>query len=147
MGFSVSGSFAILVLAGLIVLGNAYPAMSNASDRVDEAKDEMATIDLKQENTDIDITDSSYNASGSEQVTLTINNTGTTALTVNDTTILIDNEYQSQAQTVTTDVEGDTATDLWLPGERLNVTTDPTVSSPSFARVVAEYDIADRRGL
>lgn len=146
MGFSVSGSFVILFLAVLVVFSTVYPVTTETADRIDEADDQMADLELQRENTAINITRASFNTSGNDHAHLTIRNTGTTALHVNETTILIDNEYQTQSQLVSTDVEGNTATDIWLPDERLNVTTDPTGSSPTAVVVVSEYDVEDREG-
>lgn len=145
MGFSVSGSFALLFLALFIVAGIVYPAMANSAERVYEAEDEAETLELNRKNTDISVTSYSYSSNGNDHVRITIKNTGTTALHVDAVTVLVDNEYQTEAQIVSTTVDGDSGTNLWMPGDELQITTDPSFTDPTAFVVITEYDISERR--
>ena len=134
MGFSVSGSAALIFVAAFIGFGMFYTATANTFEQVNDAREAQADGTLEQQNTDINIRDVTYNtnpASG-DYVNVTIDNTGSTELSVADVDVLIDNVYQTGYRSA---VEDDTTTDLWLPQEtlELNVTVDGT---PSRLKVV-----------
>ena len=144
MGFSVSGSFALLFLTLFIIAGIVYPAVSNSVERVQEASAEIDALEMNRENTAINITAYSYNSSGNEHVHLIVTNNGMTALHVDRIAILIDNEYQTDTHIVETSVDGNSTTNLWLPGEDVTIITDPSTTSPNTVVVVTEYDVGDR---
>jgi Putative archaeal flagellar protein F len=134
MGFSVSASTALIFAALFLALGIFYPAMANSYERVQAADAGQADRALDQADSDIQI-DST--ASGEVDVT----NSGSTALPVNETDLLLDGEYQPRS-TVTTDVGGNTATDLWLPGETLTLDPDAGLNGVSQVRVVTEHGVS-----
>jgi flagellar protein FlaF len=126
MGFSVSGSAALIFVAAFIGFGMFYSAAANTMENVNDARDDRADRSLERTNTAISLTDVRYNSSA-QSLNLTLENTGSTELTVSDIDILADNTYLSGYRTT---VAGNTATDLWLPEEQLvvnatGVTTDP----------------------
>jgi flagellar protein FlaF len=47
------------------------------------------------------------------------------------------------AGTVTTEVDGDTDTDLWLPGGTLTVTIEDVETEPARVKIVTENGIAE----
>ena len=67
-----------------------------------------------------------------------VNNTGSTALSVRETDLLIDGVYQ---QTYETSIDGRTARELWLPGETLTVTV--STSRPKRVKIVTEHGVAE----
>lgn len=139
MGFSVSGSFALIAIATFIALGMAFTAGSNAIERVSSAQDERWEDHLEQRNTDIEIANASYNASGATTLVVEVNNTGSSTLSVNGTDVIVDNELQTtfDAQTV----DGDTTTELWFPGETLRIEVS-LASPPDRVKIVADPGIA-----
>jgi flagellar protein FlaF len=85
----------------------------------------------------IDVASVTYNNS-TDTLTVTVTNNGTTALSVEDTSLLVDNEYEIPNSTA---VDGDGDTDVWAPDQSLVVTVDidPT---PDRVKVVAENGVA-----
>ncbi|WP_135829034.1 fla cluster protein FlaF [Halorussus halobius] len=145
MGFSVSGSAVVLFLGVFISFGMAYTAANNGFEQVHDALNDETDADLARQNTGVSIADVSVANEGDGPVlTVTANNTGTTALSVNDTDILIDGQYSNfTGESMTTSaVDGNDRTDLWLPGETLRVEV-PVASEPSQVKVVTETGVAD----
>jgi flagellar protein FlaF len=134
MGFSVSGSAAIIFAGLFIAFGMWHGAASDAFERVSDAQQDETDATLGQQNTAIEITD----ASGT--LTVKVENTGSTTLALDETDVVVDNEYQTGWRSGA-DVEGDSTTDLWHPGQTL--TLDVGVSSPSRVKVTTEYGVAD----
>lgn len=115
MGFSVSGATALILVAVFISLGIFTSAATNGFERVSDAYHADADQQLDRQNTAIEI----LSLSCSPDLNLTVKNTGTTALRVNDTDVLVDNTYLSNFSL--REVDGDPSTALWLPGEDLHV--------------------------
>jgi flagellar protein FlaF len=149
MGFSASAAAALLFAGMFLSFGILYPAMANGVERVSEADAAKADQNLQQAQTDINTTNVSVTTVGSDVDTITINitNTGTTALSVNETNFILGGDY-IQRDDYATKVDGQPDTNLWLPGETFNVTYDPstTVSASSF-KIVTEYGVNDRRDI
>ena len=144
MGFSVSGATVILFLGIFISFGIAYTAANDGFEQVNDAYADSTDDELTRKNTDIAVADASVaNEGGQLYLNVTVNNTGSTVLSVNDTDILIDGNYitHTSEKMVTLEVEGNGATDVWLPGESLqfnvSVGNEPTrvkvVSGPGVA--------------
>lgn len=138
MGFSVSGATAIIFIGMFISFGMVYSATANGFEEVSTARATAAEQVLDQQNTRINITNTTYNAT-MEQLSISVNNTGSTALSVTTTDFIVDNDYQQSFVDQT--VDGDGTTDLWLPGETLtvNVSVPPT---PTRIKVVTENGVA-----
>ncbi|MFC6988583.1 hypothetical protein ACFQJD_07400 [Haloplanus sp. GCM10025708] len=137
MGFSVSGSAAIVFIGMFIAFGTMYTATSNGFERLADARGDVADETLERQNTALSLTTATYNST-SEILTLEVNNSGTTSLSVNGTDVLVDNAYQTSF--VVREVDGDATTDLWLPGETLHI--ELSVSDPSRVTVVSGPGVA-----
>ena len=137
MGFGVSGATAIIFLGLFIAAGTVLTTTSATVEQVDEAQDERQERLLDRRNTEIAVTNAVYNNT-TGTLNLSVANEGSTTLSVNGTTVLVDNEYNS---TSTATVEGNADTDLWEPGEtlRLNV----SMAEPTRVKVVSEFGVAD----
>lgn len=139
MGFSVSAS-ALLVAVGLLIsFGMFYTAASNGHEEISDARDEALDHNRAVLNTDLNVTGATWNGTAGE-LTVTVNNTGTTAQAVNDTDVVVDNELQTSF--VERTVDGDPDTELWLPGEQLRVVVSLS-QQPSRVKVVTEPGVAD----
>lgn len=141
MGFSVSGSAAIIFAAMLIGLGMFHSATANGFEQVSEAQQDQSDRTLTRQNTAIEIRSATLNANGNDNLVVLVNNTGSTELTISDVDLLLDNEYQTGYATQIED-DGSTDTDLWLPQEQLNM----TVTSPGTVdqvKVVSGPGVAD----
>lgn len=136
MGFSVSASAAIIFAAMFISMGMLYPAVANGAERVGDARADSADVLLDQQNTAIDLVNVSYD-SGSETLTVVVDNTGTTDLTLDATDLVVNNSYVTPSSTT---VAGDVTTDLWLPGERLTIEADISLTADGSNRIVVVTD-------
>lgn len=137
MGFSVSGATAVILIGGLIAFSFAFTAASNGLEQVSEAQNDRDERTLAQQNTAIEIAGSTYDGTADE-LTVLVNNTGSAELTVNGTSLLVDGTYQSG---VSTSVDGDGSTELWLPGEQLRLVVGAT-TQPARVKVVTETGVA-----
>lgn len=140
MGFSVSASAAIIFLSAFMAFGMLYPAVANGYEQVTESHADATDRDLAQQNTAIQLSNTSY-ADGN--LSVDVENAGTTALSVEATDVLVNNTYRSA---VSSQVEGDANTDLWLPGETLTVTVS-AASNDGRVTVVTEHGVSAGRDL
>lgn len=137
MGFSVSGATVVLFLGMVVSLGIAYSGAFNAFEQVDDAYHDDADRLLEQKNTAIEVANVSWN--GTDRLTVEVENTGSTSLSVSDTDLLVDNAYQETF--VTRTVGGNPDTDLWLPGETLTLTVTAD-QEPTRVKVVTETGVS-----
>ena len=137
MGFGVSGATAILFLGLFIAAGTMFTTTSATVEQIGEAEDNRQEQLLDRRNTEIAVTSAVYNNS-TATLNLSVSNRGSTTLSVNGTTVLVDNEYRS---TAAARVEGNGATDLWEPGETM--TLNVSTAEPARVKVVTEYGVAD----
>ena len=137
MGFGVSGSTAVIFLGVLIASGTLYTAAAGTAEQVSEARSAEGEELLDRRNTVINVASVTYNNS-TDTLNVTVTNNGTTTLSVEDTSFLVDNEY---VRPTTTAVDGNGATDVWAPDQALvvTVTADPT---PDRVKAVAENGVA-----
>ena len=134
MGFSVSGSAAIVFIAAFVSVGILYTAAYNGYEEVTVAEDDQADRLLQQRNTDVAIVGTAYNTS-TDNFTVEIMNEGSTTLSVSETDVVLDGAYQPAWASY--NVSGSTTTDVWAPGESLNVTISTgTDTEPSRVKVV-----------
>jgi len=140
MGFSVSGSAAI-VLAGMFIgFGMFYAATAESNELVSEAREDRVDDTLVEKNSDIAIQSVEY-VNG--RLTVLVNNTGAHPLSINATDVIVDNRYRTDWERNAT-VDGDGGTDLWLPREQLNVTVYPAEDeTPTRVKLVAGQGVAD----
>jgi len=148
MGFSVSAATAVIFAGLFLALGIFYPAMVNSYERVQAADADQADRALEQANTDIRLDDAtSAGGGGGNRLEVTLTNTGSTSLTVSETDVVVDGTYiqRSELDTTVTDVDNndDSTTDLWLPGETLDITYNPAGQfNGDRVRVVTEHGVA-----
>lgn len=123
MGFSVSGSAAIIFVAMFIAFGMWHSAVTNGFERVSDAQDAHADSQLERQNTEI-VVDSAVLDQDEDQMRVRATNTGATGLSLNETDVLVDSEYETGWRDGA-DVASRTETYLWAPGEQLefNVST------------------------
>ncbi|CAM2925872.1 MULTISPECIES: fla cluster protein FlaF [Halobacterium] len=134
MGFSVSGSAAILFIAAFVSVGILYSAAFNGFERVQDANNARNDRVLTAKNTVVEVANTTYD-SVNDTVTVNATNNGSTTLSVSQTDVLVDGEYVTDSAYVSSSVAGNSQTDLWLPGETYSVTV-PTGSAPTRVKVV-----------
>ena len=142
MGFSVSGATVVIFLGIFISFGMAYTAANNGMERVNDAYEDSRSDALERQNTALAIDSTSVaNAGGQLYLTVSVNNAGSTTLSVDDTDILIEGAYTPHTDMETLNVSGNKETNLWLPGETLRFKVAVDTASPRV-KVVTESGVA-----
>lgn len=136
MGFSASGATAILFVALLVCAGSAYSTASLAHERVTSATDDRDDRALDQRNTAIAITALEV---ADEELTVTVINEGARTLSVGETSLLVDGEYRSDAETR---VDGDADRTIWTSGESLELSVTVPGDAPERVKVVTDAGVA-----
>ncbi|MFB6112536.1 MAG: fla cluster protein FlaF [Halodesulfurarchaeum sp.] len=114
MGFSVSGSAAIVFLAVFLGFGMLATSTFAGFERVADAKAANTDGVLEVKNTDVELV--RVTNTSTETVNITVSNTGATTLDVNDTDVILDGTYQVPESTNISDRR---SPELWAPGESL----------------------------
>ena len=137
MGFSVSGATVIVFLGLVISFGMAYTAANNGVEQINDAYEDSTDDELTRHNTDVLIASASAASQGEKwHLNVTVENAGSTTLSVADTDILIDGNYTPHTNdNMVVEVEDTDETALWLPGERLRVNATLT-AEPSRVKIV-----------
>ena len=145
MGFSVSGSVAIISIGVLVAFGVMFPAVVDSSHQVSEAQSTQSERILDQQNTEITIDNATYDGTN---LTVDVVNEGTVALDVGETDVIVDGHYVDFEPEETTvyqtlnKSDGDATTGVWLSGEVLEVTI-AVDSPPERVKVVTETGVSD----
>lgn len=134
MGFSVTASHAIFLVALLGVGSFATTLYWSSQEDVDEARRVQSQRLEELAHTNLTVTGSSYNATA-ETYTVEAHNQGSTTLRVSELHYLVDGELV--ASVASTAVDGIATTDLWLPGETLVVVLQGVAVSPTYFQLVA----------
>lgn len=150
MGFSVSASFAVAVIAGFIALGMLYPAVSGGFESVSQASQDAGDRRLNAINTAINVTSACVDGSTNE-LTVEVENTGATSLGLNRTHVLIGNDYQ--VSFVSRTVNGNPNTEVWAPGQTVTLVYSISAQSliesidpePGRVTVATEYGVRDSK--
>jgi flagellar protein FlaF len=129
---------AVLLVGVLIAISTAYPIMSAANERVQTAVDDRGDRSLSQRNSDIELANVTYNDT-TDVLVLRVTNAGSRTLSVADTDVLVDGQFQ---QGYATTVGGDRTRSIWTPGETLRVELS-TSTRPDRVKVVTEFGIAE----
>jgi len=138
MGFSVSGSAAIVFAGMFIAFGAFYTATSNSFEQVNDARDADSESYLDTKNANVTVVETTYD-DDADLLTVSVNNTGSEALVVDHVDVLVDGTYQTSFVSQTVDGEFITpssGTDLLAPGEQLTVEID-AASQPDRVKVVS----------
>lgn len=138
MGFSVSGSYAIIAVAALLAAGTMFTVVQNTDDEVIEALGDQFERSGNVAETDITILNSSYNT-GDEELRISVKNTGNRRLSVGETDLLVDGEYVNSTAR-NTSVDGQTDTQVWGRQETLEINV--SLESPDRVKVVTEHGVA-----
>ena len=136
MGFSVSASTAIIFAGVFLAIGVLYPAVSNGYERVTDAEIDRDDAHLDMRNTDINIT----NVTDSQ---IKVRNEGSTSLDADKVDLVINGVYQPRDD-FNPEVDGDTSTSLWLPGETLAIYENGSVSwsSTDQLKLVTDHGLS-----
>lgn len=143
MGFSTSGSL-LIVFAGLfLALGSFYTVTANTAERMAGATDEQRERFDDVQRSQVNATAAVWNESGDGNLTIRIDNTGETTLSVDAVDVVVDGEYAGLGGFDRIEVEG-VETDVWRPGEQLELEADEGFpSAPERVKVVTGPGVAD----
>jgi flagellar protein FlaF len=137
VGFSVSGSAAIVFVGAFLAFSTLYTASANGFERTSDASHAVNEEALERQNTAIEVVNVTYD---NGTLTVAATNNGSVELSVPAVDLLVDNVYQDTFESRT--VEGDASTDLWLPGERLRLEVS-VASRPARIKLVTGPGVAD----
>ncbi|MFD1587972.1 flagellin [Halorientalis brevis] len=145
MGFSVSGSAAIVFAGMFIAFSIFYGAASNSFERVAEAQHDNSDRVVDQRNVDIEIVYYERSDTTPNRLTILVNNTGSKVVNVEETDLIVDNEYLVPDDTTVIQTDGSQPdTNLWAPGEQLNITVrGDSLYESDRVKIVTEHGIAD----
>lgn len=135
MGFSVTAGHVILLVA---LLGAASAASSHywsTSERLDEARRVQAEHQAEVAQTNLTLASDPIWYAGNSTYLVFATNVGSTTLRVSELEFLVDGALATSFGTL--DVDGDSSTDLWLPGETLAARILSVSSEPSRFALVA----------
>ena len=114
MGFSVSGSAAVVFVGLFLAFGMYHSATANSFERVSDAEQARSDDLLASRNTAITVATASYDAT-TDELTVEVDNAGTTQLRVSNTDLL---------------------------GARLTVTLTGVASQPDHVKVVTGTSVS-----
>jgi len=140
MGFSVSGSAAILFIAAFVSVGILYSAAFNGFERVQDAESASDERVLEAKNTAIEISNVTYEGGTDDRMTVNVTNNGSTTLSLSATDLVTDGTYVGEDAYLNTSVDGNNATDLWMPGETYSMTVNQE-PEPDRIKVVTENGV------
>jgi flagellar protein FlaF len=132
VGFSVSGSAVIIFVGVMVAAGIAVPSLVGSMGALADSQGEQVDRGIDALNTEFEITSATYDQSA-EELTLELKNTGSTTLTLEGTSVLVDGDLKA----------GVTGTGLWLPGDTATVTVTGETTKPARVKVVTENGIAE----
>jgi flagellar protein FlaF len=145
MGFGTSGSLLIIFTGLFIAMGTLYATTANVAEEMNEADEAQQERFVSAQQTDVDITAATWNETTSN-LTLRVENTGETTLSVEHTDVVVDGNYVAVEEFERVDVEG-RPIDVWRPGEQLVLEDSDTVAdivtTPSRVKLVTEVGVAD----
>jgi archaellum component FlaF (FlaF/FlaG flagellin family) len=146
MGFGTSGSALIIFAALFIAMSTLYTATTNATERVSEAQDARADHQRTVGQTQLDVTDATYNTT-SGNFTVNVTNTGESKLSTRRVDTVVDGTYVDGAAFERVAVAG-RETRVWRPGETLTlVDTDSVTATPDRVKFVSGPGVADTHGV
>lgn len=151
MGFGGSAGAAILLVAAVASVGMLYTTSYNGFEQVQDATTAEEAGDLRTLNTEVTIQNVTHDATAST-VSVTVQNAGSSTLSVADTDLLVNGLYQADGLSYTIDgpdgtlTAGSEGTDLWQPQENLTITADVTVDEPFTVKVVTGPGVAVTEG-
>jgi len=142
MGFSVSGSWVLLFVGTFAAFGTLYSTTANTAEQYEDNREFQREHLAEIQGTALSITSVSLADGVSCGVNVSVENTGETTLSIDETDLLYDNEYQVGWQS-NAEVNGDGSTDIWRPGQTLSISDDDLLEAPDRIKVVSGPGVAD----
>lgn len=148
MGFSISGSFAIVAFATFLAAGVLVPTAVNTVDDINRAQQTVDDNRLFQQNTEIEITRAEWTEHPvfDDRIIVEVENTGSTTLNINETDVLVDNTYFAREDFSSESVDGNEETELWRPGETYEFEILRGLLDeipPQRVKIITEFGVSD----
>lgn len=148
MGFSISGSFAIVAFATFLAAGVLVPTAVNTVDDINRAQQTVDDNRLFQQNTEIEITRAEWTEHPvfDDRIIVEVENTGSTTLNINETDVLVDNTYYTREDFSSESVDGNEETELWRPGETYEFEILRGLLDeipPQRVKIITEFGVSD----
>ena len=131
MGLSVSASFAILAVAFFIGAAPLIESMFHASSALMDGANEVADWKMSWARTKIQLNNATFNGT---LTLVNLTNTGSTVLTVEGVSVLINGTYVDHNATNAT--VGGKPTNIWSPNEKLRLELNVTAVTDERVLVV-----------
>jgi len=132
MGFATSVTVVIFFVAILIITSIAYPTLINSYRTIQDSQDDKHEIRMDQLNTAIDV--KSIIDWNPNNITITISNTGTTVLDVNNMEILVDGLYTAYSAA---------PTGYWIPGTDVQFKVTASTTTNHQIMIITENGNSD----
>ncbi|MCW7076225.1 MAG: archaellum stator protein ArlF [Candidatus Syntropharchaeales archaeon] len=143
MGFSVSVTFAIFLVAFLAlssILVSSYDYRSNLIDDAKEIRQERMLNELQ---TDLEIVQTSYNPT-LDILTIDVDNSGSITLDTDEIDVIVDGRMQTG--NITSLLVDGADTTVWAPEETLEIKVSGIASDPTRIKVIAGNGVSDCYG-
>ena len=142
MGFGTSGSALLIFAALFLAVSTLYTASTNATERVTEAQESRLDHHHTIRNTNLNVSDTTYNTT-SGNFSVSVTNTGESTLSTDRVDAVVDGTYLDGSDFESVTVEGH-ETGVWRPGETLVlVDSDSVTSQPDRVKFVSGPGVAD----
>lgn len=138
MGISTSGSLLIIFFGAFIALGAVYTVTANTTDELTEAYAESVSAQTEIDETAVDVDAVYHEPDGN--LTVRVDNLGSTELSVSQTDVLVDGEYVPLSAFEITTVDGRT-TDVWGLDQQLRLENES--DRPERVKVVTASGVAE----
>lgn len=149
MGFSVSASWAVVLVAAFASVGMLYTSAYNGFEDVSDATTDQQELGLETQNSDIAVRNVTHDTSGTtDYVNVTVENTGSETLHVSQTSILLNGTVRTSSISYTvstidgTRQAGESGTDLWLPAENLTISVHQDIEKPFRVKIVTDNGVS-----
>ena len=143
MGFSVSGSTAVIFAGIFIALVMVASSFQATSSEVSSAWEVSQSNTVEQKNTEMEVTEVTYNQTSNE-VFVNVTNNGSATLSKDKLDLLVNGSLDS-TRTVDLYIDGvwDSSTDIWVPRVKGTVTAGGIPTKPSGVKVVVDHGVSD----
>lgn len=135
MGFSVSGAAAVVFVGCMVAVGLALPTLASSFAEVSDAHGERIDRGVETLNTEIYIENATY-YSLTDELVVNVWNNGSTTLTKNDTSLLIDDYLVTDVERTLPNVGVET--NLWQSGELLRFTVTDVSNDDTLTDILAD---------
>jgi flagellar protein FlaF len=136
---STSGSLLVIFIGLFVALGTMVTVVSNTGERVVEAGEDRMDRQSAVQQTQLNITNATWD--GTDTLEIRVNNTGSRALSVNETTVLVDGEH-APVENFDTTVEGQD-TDVWGLQQQLRLVDSSRTTEPGRVKIVTGSGVAE----